>query len=124
MTNPKWEIGPVKLADGSEGHIDFVQPESKHHRYIGRTKDNSGQWRALHWCDAGRVPYTTQGYAKNLAPPPKKTVRVERYVNVFEDGAMISWPTREEADGCRLLDDEPRFACIEIDREVTEGEGL
>ena len=124
MTNPKWEIGPVKLVDGSEGHIYFVQPESKHQRYIGKAKDSSGEWRALHWCDAGRVPYTTTGHWKNLAPPPKKTVRVERYVNVFEDGAMISWPTREEADGCRLLDDEPRFACIEIDREVTEGEGL
>ena len=121
MSAPKWEIGPVKLADGSEGHIYFVQPESEHQRYIGKAKDSSGEWHALHWCDAGRVPYTTTGHWKNLAPPPKKTVRVQRYVNVFEDGSMVSWPTREDADGCK---EGSRFACIEIDRIVTEGEGL
>ena len=120
MTNPKWEIGPVKLIDGTEGYIEFVQPESELHRYIGRVKFNGSEWRASHWCDAGRVPYTLTGNPKNLAPPPKKTVRVQRYVNVFEDGCMVSWATREQADGCRSS----RFACIEIDREVTEGEGL
>ncbi len=121
MTNPKWEIGPVKLIGGSEAWIYFVQSDSKDKRYIGKAKDSSGEWRALHWCDAGRLPYTATGHAKNLAPPPKKTVRVHRYVNVFEDGCMVSWPTREEADGCK---EGTRFACIEIDREVTEGEGL
>lgn len=121
MSNPKWQMGPVKLVDGSEGHIDFVQPKSKHYRYIGRAKESDGEWRAWQWSDCGRVPYTTTGHAKNLAPPPKKTVRVQRYVNVFEDGCMVSWPTRKEADGCK---DGARFACIEIDREVEEGEGL
>ena len=121
MTNPKWEIGPVKLADGSEGHIDFVQPESKHHRYIGRTKDNSGEWRALHWCDAGRVPYTTTGYAKNLAPPPKKMVRVHVWINVDASGGLACCLSREDADRLSSVN---RIACIEIDREVTEGEGL
>ena len=124
MTNPKWEIGPVKLANGTEGHIDFVSDCSKSIAYTGRFKTYNGDWWAMHWDESGRVPNSCEGYGHNLASPPKKTVRVERYVNVFEDGAMISWPTREEADGCRLLDDEPRFACIEIDREVTEGEGL
>ena len=38
--NQKWEIGPVKLADGTEAYIDYVQPESKHYRYIGRAKDS------------------------------------------------------------------------------------
>ena len=121
MSSPKWEIGPVKLADGSEGHIDFVQPESKHHRYIGRTKDNSGEWRALHWCDSGRVPYTTTGYAKNLAPPPKKTVRVQRWLNVDADGTVSLYELRSEADTHCFPD---RIACKEIDIEVTEGDGL
>ena len=121
MTNPKWEIGPVKLADGSEGHIYFVQPESKHQRYIGKARDSSGEWRALHWCDAGRVPYTTTGYAKNLAPPPKKTVRIKVCLLVYEDGSVVACGAKDEADTC---DQEGRFAWVEIDREVTEGEGL
>ena len=119
MSNPKWEVGPVKLADGSEGHIDFVQPESKHHRYIGRTKDNSGEWRALHWCDAGRVPYTTTGYAKNLAPSPKKTVRVHGWLNVYANGSFTLWDSKGIADA-----QTHRIACQEIDIEVAEGEGL
>jgi hypothetical protein len=121
MSNPKWEIGPVKLMDGSEGHIYFVQPESKHQRYIGKAKDNSGEWRALHWCDSGRVPYTTTGHAKNLAPPPKKTVRVQLWINVYTDGPHALHPSKESA---LAGGEHARFACIEIDREVTEGEGI
>ena len=121
MSNPKWEIGPVKLADGSEGHIYFVQPESKHQRYIGKAKDSSGEWRALHWCDAGWVPYTTTGHAKNLDPPPKKTVRVRCWINVDASEGLACFLFREDAD--RLASVNP-FACIEIDRIVTEGEGL
>ena len=120
MTNPKWEIGPVKLADVSEGHIDFVQPESKHYRYIGRAKDGSGEWRSWQWGECGRVPYTTTGYAKNLAPPPKKTVRVQLWINVYADGYKVFYTSRQLAD----LNAGKRIACIEINREVTEGEGL
>ena len=121
MSNPKWEIGPVVLADGSEGHIYFVQPESKHQRYIGKARDSSGEWRALHWCDAGRVPYTTTGHAKNLAPTPKKTVRVRCWLNVDACGVAGLFLDREDADRLSSVN---RIACIEIDREVTEGEGL
>ena len=121
MTNPKWEIGPVKLMDGSEGHIDFVQPESKHHRYIGRAKNGSGEWRSWQWSECGRVSYTTTGYAKNLAPPPKKTVRVQLWINVYTDGPHALHPSKESA---LAGGEHARFACIEIDREVTEGEGL
>ena len=121
MTNPKWEIGPVKLVDGSEGHIDFVQPESKHYRYIGRAKDGSGEWRSWQWSECGRAPYTTTGYAKNLAPPPKKTVRVRCWLNVDACGVAGLFLDREDADRLSRV---TRIACIEIDREVTEGEGL
>ena len=124
MSNPKWEIGPVKLADGSEGHIDFVQPESKHHRYIGRTKDSSGEWRALHWCDSGRVPYTATGYAKNLAPPPKKTVRVQAmWMVVYPKGHAYVFFSEQSAKN--EAHEKRAFAIRKIEPfEVTEGEGL
>ncbi len=121
MSNPKWEIGPVKLVDGSEAWIYFVQPESNHQRYIGKVRGNSGEWCALHWCDSGRVPYTTTGHAKNLAPPPKKTVRVRFWVNIYPTAAAGKHESRESADKCAADD---RIACIEIDRVVEEGEGL
>ena len=124
MSNPKWEIGPVKLADGSEGHIDFVQPESKHHRYIGRTKDSSGEWRALHWCDSGRVPYTATGYAKNLAPPPKKTVRVQAmWMVVYPKGHAYVFFSEQSAKNEAY--EKRAFAIRKIEPfEVEEGEGL
>jgi|688.fasta_scaffold1112139_2 hypothetical protein len=119
MSNPKWQMGPVKLVDGSEGHIDFVQPKSKHYRYIGRAKESDGEWRAWQWSDCGRVPYTTTGYAKNLAPPPKKTMRVKGWLNVYANGNASFWKNKDNADS-----QTHRFSCIEIDREVEEGEGL
>ena len=121
MSNPKWEKGPVKLVDGSEAWIFFVQPESRHQRYIGKFKDNDGEWRAMHWCDAGRVPYTTTGYAKNLAPPPKKKVRVRKWINVNADGGSSTY--NAEKDAARYH--EPNlFARLFIDIEVEEGQGL
>ena len=121
MTNPKWEIGPVKLADGTDAWIFFVQPESKHQRYIGKAKDSDGEWRALHWCDSGRVPYTATGHAKNLIPPPKKTVRVRYWLNIDDCEGVACFLFREDADRLASVN---RIACIEIDREVEEGEGL
>ena len=124
MTNPKWEIGPVKLVDGTEGYINFVQTESEHHRYIGMVKVNGSEWRASHWCDAGRVPYTLTGNPRNLAPPPKKTVRVQWWVNVYADGQYCLHASKESALAGGEHARSARFACIKIDREVNEGEGL
>ena len=121
MSNPKWEIGPVKLIDGREAIIDAINEDQEDYRYSGRVRGQSGIMVSVGWHANGRYMYAETDHGYNLAPPPKKTVRVQRYVNVFEDGCMVSWPTREDADGCK---EGSRFACIEIDRIVTEGEGL
>ena len=121
MSNQKWEVGPVKLVNGWDAYIDFIQDGEFNIRYLGRYKLPGGQWYALHWEESGRVPNSCEGYGHNLVPPPKKKVKVQRWVNVYEDGSMVSWPTKKKADLCNKED---RFACIEIDREVEEGEGL
>ena len=121
MSNQKWEIGPVKLANGTDGYIDFVCDRGKVIRYTGRFKTDTGEWWALHWDQFGRVPNSCEGYGHNLAPPPKKTLRVRLWLNVYDGAISHLHGTREQADkeAGRL-----RFACIEIDREVEEGEGL
>jgi len=58
---------------------------------------------------------------RNLAPPPKKKVRVRAAFNVYPDGIFSHHYTREQADGCAGT---TRIACKEIDIEVEEGEGL
>jgi hypothetical protein len=65
--------------------------------------------------------YAETDHGWNLAPPPKKTVRVQRWLNIDADGAVSLYELRKEADTHRFPD---RIACKEIDIEVTEGEGL
>ena len=119
MSNQKWEIGPVKLVNGWDAYVDFVQEGEFCIRYLGRYKLPNGQWYALHWEESGRVPNSCDGYGHNLAPPPKKTLRVHGWLNIYPNGTASFWSHKDIADSR-----EPRFACIEIDREVEEGEGL
>ncbi len=121
MSSQKWEIGPVKLVNGWDAYVDFVQQGEFCIRYLGRYKLPGGQWYALHWEESGQVPNSCEGYGHNLAPPPKKTLRVRLWANVYEDGSMFSYPTKKQADDSAQYG---RFALIEIDREVEEGEGL
>lgn len=57
------------------------------------------------------------------APALKRKVRVRMWLNVLPSGVFYRYTSREGADrdGSFYKD---RIACIEIDREVEEGEGL
>ncbi len=55
-----------------------------------------------------------------IAPWPKK-VKVEWWLNVDADGASSFFGDREIANICASED---RIACVKIDMEVEEGEGL
>jgi hypothetical protein len=57
----------------------------------------------------------------NLAPPPKKTVRVQRWMVVYANGSTCVFTLESEAIAEAK---QHGFALIPIDREVTEGEGL
>ena len=120
MSNQKWEIGPVKLVNGWDAYIDFIQDGEFNIRYLGRYKLLNGQWYALHWDESGRVPNSCDGYGHNLAPP-SKTLRVRLWLNVYDGSIPHMHGTRELADENA---GQHRFACIEIDREVEKGEGL
>ena len=121
MSNPKWQIGPVKLANGTEGHIDFVNDCCKSIAYTGRFKTYNGDWWAIHWDESGMVPNGCEGYGHNLTPPPKKTVRVRCWLNVYADDEHALHASEESA---LAGGEHARFACIKIDRTVTEGDGL
>ena len=117
MNNPKWEIGPVKLVNGYDGNILLFCDHRK--IYLGTYKVPDGGVHCIEWRKDG-TPYYGQNYL-NLAPPPKKTMRVKGWINVYETRCTI-WSTRELADKNAISS--IRIACIEIDREVKEGEGL
>jgi hypothetical protein len=121
VTNPKWEIGPVKLIGGHEAFIDAINEDQEDFRYSGRVRGQRGIMVSTGWHANGRYMYAESGHGHNLAPPPKKTVRVQAWINVYVDGQhALHWSKESALAG----GEHARFALIEIDREVTEGEGL
>ena len=121
MSNQKWEVGPVKLVNGLDAVIHrFCE---KRQQYIGELRDGSGSWFAREWNALGHYALGIGvGDTFNLVPPPKKTLRVRLWLNIYDkDSFVYQYGTRELAD---IEATSNRFACIEIDREVEEGEGL
>ena len=116
----KWEKGPVKLANGEEAFIDAINEGQDHYRYTGRMP-LQGTLIAAGWDTNGRLMYASHDNPGNLAPPPKKTVRVERWMVVYPSGSTQTYTYQAAA-----ISEANKFgfALIPIDREVTEGEGL
>ena len=119
MSN-KWQVGPVKLADGDDAFIDAINEGQEAFRYTGRVKLND-QWVAKGWDESGRRMFAINNSPNNLAPPPKKKVRVRMCINCYGAGAFHWYRSRQDADECQGSN---RIACKEIDIEVEEGEGL
>ncbi len=120
MSENKWQVGPVKLANGEDAFIDAINEGQEQYQYTGRMMGQDG-FVPVGWHADGRLPWPTTDHPKNLAPPPKKKVRVQRWLNIDADGTVSFYDSRAEADGYRFSD---RIACKEIDIEVEEGEGL
>ena len=120
MSNHKWQIGPVKLANGEDAWIDAINEGQEAFRYTGRVKA-FGLWEATGWDDTGRRMYSATGCPTNFAPPPKKKVRVKCWLVVYATGGMCRFDSLHDALIEARADG---FALIEIDREVEEGEGL
>jgi hypothetical protein len=121
MSGVKWEKGPVTLANGEEAFVDAINEGQEDYRYTGRIRGSSGQWIAAGWHANGRYMYANTDHGLNLAPPPKKTVRVYRGMVVYANGSTCVFTLQSEAIAEARMHG---FALIEIDREVTEGEGL
>jgi len=116
----KWQIGPVKLADGDDAFIDAINDGQEAFRYTGRVKLHD-QWVSTGWDETGRRMFSVADSPNNLAPPPQKKVRAKCWLVVYESGGMCRF---EKFHDAHIEAKEHGFALIEIDREVEEGEGL
>ena len=124
MTNPKWETGPVKLVGGNEAIIDAINEDQEDFRYSGRVRGQRGIMVSTGWHANGRYMYATSDHGFNLAPPPKKTVRVDAmWMVVFPRGHAYPFYTEQAAKNEAY--EKRAFAIRKIEPfEVTEGEGL
>jgi len=117
----KWEKGPVKLANGEEAFVDAINEGQEGNHYTGRIKGTFGSWIPVGWTSSGQLMYAMHGHPQNLAPPPKKTVRVQAWLVVYANGGSCKFDDKADAiEEAKAFG----FALIEIDREVEEGEGL
>jgi hypothetical protein len=110
----------VKLANGEDAFIDAINEGQEAFRYTGRIRLCS-QWESAGWDDTGRMMYGSTINPRNLAPPPKKKLRVRFFINVYSESAFYVHLTRVDAESGAGVN---RIACKEIDIEVEEGEGL
>ena len=117
MTNPKWEVGPVKLADGGDAQIFLFDEFRK--VYLGAYRLLGGGLYALEWREDGSPIDGTKGF--HLAPQPKKKVRVQASILVYRDGSTTYYRMHDTPSETAKQN---AFAFLEIDREVEEGEGL
>ena len=115
----KWQIGPVKLANGEDALIDAINEGQEGNRYTGRIK-SSGQWIPVGWTASGQIMYGRDNHPKNLAPPPKRMVLVRKWLVIHQNGMTSLYFDRQKA----IAVEKDIFALIDIDCEVTEGEGL
>ena len=124
--NNKWQIGPVKLASGEGAFIDAINEGQEDCHYTGRIRNPSNvgrYWIAAGWHASGRLMFAGEDHECNLAPPPKKTVRVRGWLVVYANGKTCNFGYSDK-DRAVTEANLRGFALIEIDREVTEGEGL
>ena len=121
MSGVKWEKGPVKLANGEEAFVDAINEGQEDWRYTGRVRNHADCWTACGWHANGRYMYGETDHPYNLAPSPKKTVRVYRGMVVYANGSTCVFTLQSEAIAEARMHG---FALIEIDREVEKGEGL
>jgi hypothetical protein len=67
--------------------------------------------------------YASTDDPRNLAPPPKKKVRIKTLLVVYGNGKTCNFGYSERERAVTEANNRG-FALIEIDREVEEGEGL
>jgi hypothetical protein len=118
----KWQIGPVKLANGSEAEITRINEGQEDFCYVGHVVIGA-TWHPAGWHASGRMMYTHKDTGNNLAPPPKKTVRVRGWLVVFANGKTLYFGYSDK-DTAVTEANVRGFALIPIDREVEEEEGL
>lgn len=123
MSNPKWEVGPVKLLNGDEAIITHINDQNNCHKYVG-VRRCGASWIPFGWEVTGQ-PSDCNFDAKklSLAPPPKKTLRVERWILVYPSGVTVTYSSPLLQQTIEMAKKEG-FGLFKLDREVVEGEGL
>ena len=111
--NPIWKPGAVKLLDGSDAVIHYIQESDSTLRYIGMYHRNIGlsyAWWPIAWTANGIVfPFTTESYLNLVAPKDvvtytsdEKLIRAIELLNRAE--SVLYFDSSVPADGVLHID--------------------
>ena len=130
VIDPKWPHGHV-TRKGYPAEIlctDLRRPGFRDYPILARVTVPDGSLspgasgnQELSHCTEFGISSLGSDYDLQNAPAPKRKVRVKGWVNVYPESGSFCIGGKEAADRFAAHD---RIACIEIDREVEEGEGL
>ena len=119
MSDQKWKIGPVKLVNGCDATI--VRFCETRQRYIGEWESN-GKFYAAEWHKSGQHSISGVGDPMlDLAPAPQKTVPLELWIVVYDDGSW--WPADDQETAITEAK-QHGFGLFHLSRLFEEGEGL
>jgi hypothetical protein len=120
------ELGKqYKTRDGCEVRIYAVDGGGRFPVH-GATKQNNGTWRQEEWTLTGSYNGEKDGHTlPNALDLIEEKPRIQRevWVNVYKNPNIgdILFPSKEEANNCKLYD---RIACVKLVIDCEEGEGL
>jgi len=88
----------------------------------GAIKECSGRWRQESWWSNGQLISSSQSDSDliEVRPRHKRTV----WLNVHVNRSVIAHDLKEEADKLFCKDVAPRIACIKVELDFAEGDGL
>lgn len=112
---------PVRTRDGREARV-YSTDSGGTYPVHGAIKSLAGVWHMNQWTSSGECAGFRVDTSSDLVNVPRR-VKVDCWLNVFDNGVFCGpWTTKREAD--MGLGAEFRIACIHVEREVEEGEGL
>ena len=112
--------GEYQTRDGRPVRIETVSAPLEQYPVVGYVM-NKGQWDLYTWSSDGHHRISHGETRNDLIPVPKRhkrTVWVNLYPDPIDDDAH---PSRDLANDCAGPD---RIACLKLDLDFVEGEGL
>lgn len=80
----------------------------------------SDKWKSVTWTLDGIFYEQNQSHSLDLVEV-KPRIKREVWMNVYENSSLNAYKTKEQADKCASYN---RLACVKVDIDVEEGEGI
>jgi hypothetical protein len=117
----KMTISLDKLTNGKTVIIHIVNGPGDY-PVVGSVKNQDDSWTVESWTEDGHY-YDDELYNEYNLVEVRKKIKKTIWINLLEDGNWVTYSTKDEADRSPLVTIR-RVACIKVDIDAREGDGL